>query len=105
MNIIISSSRSGALQHIEPLRSNHLVEVWSKPGGTYENMRELVDNHYILHHGGPPAMETQAMHFYIMQAYVILQKKSKNAVKTTWKSFITMNHLKQYQECYPLSIR
>ena len=37
-----------------------------------------MDNHYIFHHGGPPAMETQDTHFYIIAGLCDITKKIKN---------------------------
>jgi hypothetical protein len=68
MNVIIGSSKESALEQYETLKSNHSVEVWSKPGGTFWDMHNLVDNHLIYHHGGPSY--TDQTHFYIIAGVV-----------------------------------
>jgi hypothetical protein len=75
MNVIIGSSRSSKLDRV--FKENHSVEVWSRPGGTYNSMKDLVDQHSIYHHGGPAESDFQT-HFYIVAGVCDVTNKVKN---------------------------
>ena len=77
MNVIIGSSRSKDLGKTEPLLSNHTVEIWSLPGGRYNQMKH-VDKHMILHHGGVPMPHTAKSHFYVVAGLCDVTTKTNN---------------------------
>jgi hypothetical protein len=77
MNIVIGSSRTKGLNSVESLKSNKAVEVWTLPGGKYNQMSELVDQHLIYCHGGPMP-PTEILHFYIVAGLCDVTKKLNN---------------------------
>lgn len=77
MNIIIGASRCRDLDKLEPLKSDQTVEVWSRGGAKYDDMKDLINQHYIYHHGGAPLIRGQT-HFYIVAGLCDITKKLSN---------------------------
>ena len=79
MNTIVGASRTFGLANIDPLKDNHTVEVWSTPGGKYTDMIDLIQNHTILHHGGP--IEEDQTHIYVAAGVCDITTKLSNPKK------------------------
>ena len=77
MNIVVGSSRTRDLDKVEPLKSNETVEVWTRPGGRYADMKALIDQHLIYHHGGPNLNHGQS-HVYVVAGLCDITEKIKN---------------------------
>lgn len=77
MNVIIGSSRCRDMKKYEPLKSNNTVEVWSRPGGRYKQMKYLVDDHVIYNHGGPSTLNGDT-HIYVMAGLCDITTKLNN---------------------------
>ena len=63
MNILVGDSRTKGLGRHNQFQGN--LDVWTKSGAGLRNVEEMINDHFILNHGGQP-LHYEKNHYYIL---------------------------------------
>ena len=72
MNILVGDSRAKGLGSYYQLRGN--LEVWAKSGAGIRAIEGMVNDHFIMYHGGQPLF-TEKTHYYISAGICDMTKR------------------------------